>query len=68
MPGQSWAEQGKAQRQPHEYVRNGIAKLLTLFCPNTGELRAKGRYSWFEESCDSARKKVFERDDSREAA
>ena len=42
MPGQSWAEQGQAQRQPHEYVRNGTAKLLTLFCPNSGELRAKG--------------------------
>lgn len=23
-------------------MRNGIAKLLTLFCPNTGEVRAKG--------------------------
>ena len=42
MPGQSWAEQGQAQRQPHEYVRNGKAKLLTLFCPSSGELRAKG--------------------------
>ncbi|MDO8294698.1 MAG: hypothetical protein Q7T29_17800 [Gallionella sp.] len=42
MPGQSWAEQGQAQRQPHEYVRNGTAKLLTLFCPSSGELRAKG--------------------------
>ena len=42
MPGQSWAAQGQAQRQPHEYVRNGTAKLLTLFCPNSGELRAKG--------------------------
>jgi len=42
MPGQSWAEQGQAQRQPHEYVRNGTAKLLTLFCPGSGELRAKG--------------------------
>jgi len=42
MPGQNWAEQGHAQRQPHEYVRNGTAKLLTLFCPHSGELRAKG--------------------------
>lgn len=41
-PGRSWVEQGQAQRQPHEYVRNGTAKLLTLFCPRTGELRAKG--------------------------
>jgi len=41
MSGQSWAEQGQAQRQPHEYVRNGTAKLLTLFCPSSGELQAK---------------------------
>lgn len=41
-PGQSWCEQGLARRLPHEYVRNGIAKMLTLFCPSTGELRAKG--------------------------
>ena len=42
MPGQSWAERGQAQRQPHEYVRNGTAKLLTLFCPGSGQLRARG--------------------------
>lgn len=41
-PGQSWVEQGQAKHQPHEYVRNGTAKLLTLFCPRSGELRAKG--------------------------
>lgn len=41
-PGQSWSEQGQAKRQPHEYIRNGTAKLLTLFCPGNGELRAKG--------------------------
>lgn len=41
-PGKSWGEQGQAKHQPHEYVRNGTAKLLTLFCPRSGELRAKG--------------------------
>jgi len=41
-PGQSWVEQGQAKHQPHEYVRNGTAKLLTLFCPRNGELHAKG--------------------------
>jgi hypothetical protein len=41
-PGKSWAEQGLAKHQPHEYVRNGTAKLLTLFCPGSGEVRAKG--------------------------
>ena len=29
-------------RQAHEYLRNGTAKLLTLFQPKTGEVRVKG--------------------------
>lgn len=29
-------------RQPHEYLRAGTAKLLTLFQPATGEVRVKG--------------------------
>ena len=33
---------GAAQRQPHEYIRNGTAKLLTLFRPANGQLRTKG--------------------------
>lgn len=41
-PGQSWAEQGQPKRQPHEYVRNGTAKLLTLFHPSDGAVRVKG--------------------------
>jgi hypothetical protein len=28
--------------QPHEYLRDGGAKLMTLFRPATGEVRAKG--------------------------
>jgi transposase len=42
QPGASWQLQGKASLQPHEYLRNGGAKLMTLFRPATGELRAKG--------------------------
>jgi hypothetical protein len=30
------------QRQPHEYIRGGTAKLLNLFRPATGEVRARG--------------------------
>jgi len=41
-PGQSWAEQGQPKRQPHEYVRNGTAKLLTLLHPSDGAVRVKG--------------------------
>jgi len=40
--GQDWCEKGLPARQPHEYVRGETAKLLTLFHPGTGELRAKG--------------------------
>jgi hypothetical protein len=32
---------GKPARQPHEYVRGGTAKLLTLFRPATGAVRAE---------------------------
>jgi hypothetical protein len=42
QPGASWAPVGEPARQPHEYVRGGTAKLLTLFRPATGALRAKG--------------------------
>ena len=41
-PGASWQPEGEPGRHPHEYVRNGTAKLLTLFRPATGEVRAKG--------------------------
>jgi hypothetical protein len=39
-PGPSWQPEGAPARQPHEYVRGGTAKLLTLFCPATGQVRA----------------------------
>ena len=42
QPGASWAPVGCPVRQPHEYVRGGTAKLLTLFRPATGEVRAAG--------------------------
>ncbi len=40
--GQGWCEEGRPACQPHEYVRGNTAKLLTLFHPATGMLRAKG--------------------------
>jgi len=42
QPGLSWQQTGTPLRQPHEYVRGGTAKLLTLFRPATGEVRARG--------------------------
>lgn len=41
-PGSNWQPQGKAACQDHEYIRNGTAKLLTLFHPATGQVRVKG--------------------------
>lgn len=40
-PGASWHLVGHPARQPHEYIRGGTAKLLTLFRPVTGEVRAE---------------------------
>lgn len=45
QPGSGWHEQGRPARLPHEYIRGGTAKLLTLFHPATGRVRAKGVYS-----------------------
>ncbi len=41
-PGQHWQPLGEPARYPHEYVREGTAKQLTLFHPATGEVRVKG--------------------------
>ena len=40
--GHSWQVAGQPQRQTHEYIRNGTAKLLTLFHPADGQVRVKG--------------------------
>ena len=41
-PGASWRPEGQPARQPHEYVRNGTAKVLTLFRPSGGRVRVEG--------------------------
>jgi DDE superfamily endonuclease len=41
QPGASWQPEGHPTCLPHEYVRGGTAKLLTLFRPATGEVRAE---------------------------
>lgn len=41
QPGRSWQPVGQPAHQPHEYLRGGTAKLLTLFRPATGEVRAR---------------------------
>jgi transposase len=40
-PGPSWQPIGQPARQPHEYIRGGTVKLLTLVRPATGHLRAE---------------------------
>jgi hypothetical protein len=37
-PGGSWRPQGRPATRPHEYVRGGTCKLLTLFHPATGHV------------------------------
>jgi hypothetical protein len=41
-PGQSWQPEGEPARQPHEYLRDGTAKVLTLFHPADGRVRVEG--------------------------
>ncbi len=41
-PGRSWRPAGDPARQPHEYLRDGTAKALTLFRPADGHARVKG--------------------------
>src|SRR5450756_3135321 len=41
QPGSSFQSEGDPARRPHEYVRGGTAKLLTLLRPATGEVRAE---------------------------
>jgi hypothetical protein len=41
-PGESWQPEGHAVHQPHEYIRNGTAKMLTLFHPASGQVRCQG--------------------------
>lgn len=41
-PGQSWRPVGEPARRPHEYLRDGTAKVLTLFHPADGRVRLEG--------------------------
>ncbi|MCA1607005.1 MAG: transposase, partial [Acidobacteria bacterium] len=42
MAGNSWEEDGRARKLPHEYRRDGTAKMLTLFHPASGAVRGRG--------------------------
>ncbi len=49
-----------------EYALNDVRYLLEMGRTIVSELTAKGRLEWFEESCDAARRKVLERDETKE--
>jgi hypothetical protein len=38
QPGSSWQPQGHPATRPHEYIRGGTCKVLTLFHPATGQV------------------------------
>jgi hypothetical protein len=40
--GASWQPERQPAEYPHEYFREGTAKMLTLFHPQSGEVRVKG--------------------------
>jgi DDE superfamily endonuclease len=42
QPGTRWRPTASPARYPHEHIRHGTAKLLTLFHPASGQVRAKG--------------------------
>jgi hypothetical protein len=58
-PGASWQPAAHPVRQAHEYIRNGTAKMLTLFQPRSGKLQIKGvtgasnvvLHPWLKEQC-----------------
>jgi len=42
VPAQQWQPEAEPARYPHEHIRDGTAKLLTLFHPRTGMVRVHG--------------------------
>ena len=41
-PGPCWRPEGEPACQPHEYLHDGTAKVLTLFHPADGRVRPEG--------------------------
>lgn len=62
------ADWGKRPLSPKmiEYALNDVDYLLEMGDRIVAGLREAGRYDWFEESCEAARRRVLDRDDSRE--
>ena len=70
QPGEDWHLQGYPRLLPHEYARGGTAKLLTLFRPATGQVRAKGvltapnavLHPWLKEELTQILKPILQRE------
>jgi len=64
------ADWGKRPMTPTmlDYAINDVVYLLPMGECIVEELIDLGRYDWFVQSCEAARKKILERDDSREEA
>jgi ribonuclease D len=60
-----WGKRPLSQKMI-EYALNDVNYLLEMGGMIVDRLRDTGRYGWFEESCVAARRKVLERDDSKE--
>ncbi|WP_348216350.1 hypothetical protein [Luteolibacter sp.] len=62
------ADWGKRPLSPKmiEYALNDVHYLLEMGDMIVSQLKEKGRYEWFEESCLAARQRVLDRDDSKE--
>lgn len=62
------ADWGKRPLSPKmiEYALNDVHYLLEMGDKIVTQLKEKGRYEWFEESCLAARRRVLERDDLKE--
>ena len=62
------ADWGKRPLSPKmvEYALNDVHYLLEMGDKIVDQLKEKGRYEWFEESCLAARQRVLDRDDSKE--
>jgi ribonuclease D len=62
------ADWGKRPLSPKmiEYALNDVHYLLEMGDIIVASLKEKGRYDWFEESCQAARQRVLDRDDSKE--
>lgn len=68
--GEDWHMQGYSRQLPHEYARGGTAKLLTLFRPATGQVRATGvlaapnavLHPWLKEELTQIVKPILQRE------